>query len=208
MSVFSLTPQLVYADARGYMPAFTAAARQTGVDRNLLLAVASRESNMGMTLANGLGDNGYGIGIMQIDRRAHPQFAATHGGFDARDNVLKGAQILRHNLQTYGGNKLLALDAYNAGTGGVSRALDFGVHPDSYTTGGDYGTDVLNRYHTLKKMSGGTHMAGPKSTERPETRAMKLAWITGGGLLTSIFAAVYIIESSNNSKSKITKYEQ
>jgi soluble lytic murein transglycosylase-like protein len=139
----------------GYLSAFSAAARKTGLDRSLLLAVASRESRIGEALSpSGLGDGGNGIGIMQIDRRWHPQFAAVTDALDSWANVQKGAELLNTELNRYGGNLRFALDAYNAGAGNVDKALNRGLDPDSYTTGGNYGRDVISRYRLLQQISG------------------------------------------------------
>jgi soluble lytic murein transglycosylase-like protein len=187
----TLSTELTWAKAQGYMPAFSSAARQTGVDRNLLLAVASRESGIGMSLNPlGLGDSGNGIGIMQIDRRYHPQFAATHSGFAFWDNILKGAQILKNELNKYGGNKQYALDAYNAGSGGVTKAVNRGLSPDYYTTGGDYGSDVLGRYHIMQQLSNknstdetDTQTNTPVHHHKPEDRAELIILLSTGAAL-------------------------
>jgi soluble lytic murein transglycosylase-like protein len=197
----TISTQLTWASANGYMPAFSAAARQTGVPRNLLLAVASRESCIGMCLDDfGLGDHGNAIGLMQIDKRYHPDFA--NGPLTADANVLKGAQILKKELDHYGGDKKTALAAYNAGEGGVSRATFAGNEPDSATTGGNYGADVLSRYAILQQMSGsspsdaeaseggGPHGAG--SRHLPENAAEKLTLMAGGSLIAAATAFTFI----------------
>ena len=72
----TIASQIAHIKNNGVIAAFNQVASETGLDRNLLLAIASRESGMGKKLdANWLGDNGNGIGLMQIDRRYHKDFA-------------------------------------------------------------------------------------------------------------------------------------
>lgn len=196
-SILTISTQLAYAKMQGYLPAFTAAARQTGIDRNLLLAVASRESAMGITLNSlGLGDGGHGNGLMQIDDRSHGNFTSTHSPLNARANVLYGAQHLKGLIDFYGGNLRYALPAYNAGKGGVNRAVQQGLPPEYYTTGRDYASDVLQRYQILQRMSGASQNDDPGSVPstnpRPEDKAATLLLITGGSLLASLGIAVYL----------------
>jgi soluble lytic murein transglycosylase-like protein len=193
----TISSQLAYAKARGYLPAFSAAARQTGIDRNLLLAVASRESAMGKTLSpTGYGDNGNGIGIMQIDRRYHPNYAAGYLPLDTYANVQKGAEILRSELDRYGGNRQYALDAYNAGAGNVAAGVNQGMGPDFYTTAGNYGSDVLRRYGILQGLSG---QADGGSKPAKGHKALKIVAISGGAVFT-IAAAGYVVWQKTNWK--------
>lgn len=151
----SIQTQLTYLMASGLLDAFKRIAAETGVGSNLLLAVASRESNMGMSLdENGLGDSGNGIGIMQIDRRYHPEYARQHSPFDYANNIRKSAYILKKDLQNFGGNKHQALAAYNAGTGSVRQAIIQGLNPDLFTTGQNYAQNVLTRYKLINGLMG------------------------------------------------------
>jgi soluble lytic murein transglycosylase-like protein len=192
-----ITGELTYAKSQGLMPAFDAAAVATGIDRNLLLAVASRESNMGLGLdANWLGDGGAGMGLMQVDRNAHPGFAARHNPRNNRENVLKGAQILKAEINRYGGNLNYALPAYNAGSGNVNKALGRGLSPDAYTTGDDYGRDVLDRYSIIKSMGGTEQKVVNNSVVtvpgKPEDEAQQLVIFSGAALLSALLGTSYI----------------
>lgn len=153
-----ISSQIAFIMANGIMPAFTQASYITGVDRDLLLAVASRESNMGMNLdENWLGDNGHGYGIMQIDKRYHSAFTSNNAPNNHAANILKGATILKAEIDRFNGNKLHALAAYNAGPSSVREAIMQGLDPDLYTTGQNYGKDVLNRYKIIKALGGNSH---------------------------------------------------
>lgn len=199
-NAITISTELAYAKNGGFMPDFDAAAKRTGIDRNLLLAIASRESNMGLALdSNWLGDNGNGIGLMQVDRRWHPSYATTYSPQDTTANVRKGAQILQDYLYHFDGNQRYALAAYNAGPGNVEKALAQGLDPDAYTTGKDYSRDVLQRYDIIRGMGGKpkkkTESNGSKVVvrEKPEDKATRLVIISGTTLLSSLLITTYII---------------
>lgn len=194
VSKLTISTQLTYANLRGYLDAFSYAARATGVDRDLLLAVASRESAIGMTLGpDWLGDSGYGIGLMQIDRRFHERFARTHRPRDNRANVLYAARLLKDLLGRFGGVKKYALAAYNAGPDDVVRALRQGVPVDTYTTGGDYSTDVLSRYRIIKQMGAAERRNGHwvNVPDRPEKQAVRQVVLGSSVLLSGILVVSY-----------------
>lgn len=65
--------------------------QEEGVSPFLLAGVMSRESNFGKALAaDGTGDHGNGLGVMQVDKRYHKAFAArtTNGTPDWKDPYL------------------------------------------------------------------------------------------------------------------------
>ncbi|MCW9709056.1 transglycosylase SLT domain-containing protein [Fodinibius salsisoli] len=152
---FSISAELTYARIRGLMGYFADASRRYGVPLTLLLAVASRESRMGLALApDGTGDHGNGIGIMQIDKRHHPNFTDRHSHFDHQANIDYGAQYLAKLLQQFNGNTTRAVAAYNAGPNKVRTAIYAGLPPDSVTTGKDYSQDVLERKQLIVQLLG------------------------------------------------------
>jgi len=61
----------------------------------------------------------------------------------------KAAEILRGGDDRFGSWKE-ALVAYNAGPDAVERARRAGINPDRYTTGGDYGRDVIERAAVIR----------------------------------------------------------
>lgn len=154
-SSFSISTELTYARIRGLMRYFSDASRRYGLPLALLLAVASRESRMGLALsADGTGDHGNGIGIMQIDRRYHPGFTGSHSPFDHQANIDYGAEYLAKLLREFNGNTTRAVAAYNAGPKKVSTAIYAGLPPDSVTTGGDYSQDVQERKQLIEQLLG------------------------------------------------------
>ncbi len=114
----------------------------------------SRETNG----RNIVGDGGHGRGLMQIDDRTWGSWLRTHkGGLDPRSNIMKGASILRQNLNYFKGKiaaskvRRAAIAAYNAGPGNVLSALRRGRSADSVTTGGNYSRDVIARADKFAK---------------------------------------------------------
>lgn len=125
---------------------------------SVVAAIGSRESAWGLLLSpkgpNGTGDQGHGRGLMQIDDRFHQQFIRSGKWSDPRENITYAInQVLAPNYNQLAqttnlqGVELLraTLASYNAGLGNVTDAIKQGLDPDYYTTGRDYGRDVLNR---------------------------------------------------------------
>jgi len=134
---------------------FEAASVKYSIELAVLLGIASRETNCVPDLAycRKFGDGGHGRGIIQIDDRWHKKFLAKHNGKPQPEACIDyGAALLRANLDYFKGDYIKALCAYNAGIGGVNRALAEGKTPDQATTGGDYGSDVLRRANLFKQL--------------------------------------------------------
>lgn len=137
---------------------FLAAAAATGTDPFTLAAICDRESLGGDALSppgpGGTGDNGNGLGLMQLDKRAHPE-VLQHPWQDPHFNITTGAGILREALDALGWDYPAAICAYNSGVGNAKKAkaklnpsssLDDKIEAfDAYTTGKNYVKDVLAR---------------------------------------------------------------
>ncbi|MFL5349981.1 MAG: peptidoglycan-binding protein [Hyalangium sp.] len=159
------------AQYRQWLPQVQAAAKKYNLDPALIFAVMSRESGG----KNIRGDGGHGRGLMQIDDRSWGSWLSGHnGGMDPASNIMKGAEILRANLDQFKGNTKAALAAYNAGGGNVNKALRAGHDPDSVTTGHNYGSDVLKREAQFKGVStggsGSTSGTGGTTPSKPTTK--------------------------------------
>lgn len=107
---------------------FNEVSNEYGVNVNLLKAVAKAESDFDTEAVSYCGAQG----IMQL----MPTTAESLGvedPFDARQNITGGAKMLAYFLDDYNGNVTLALAAYNAGSGSVSKYG--GVPPYKETLG-------------------------------------------------------------------------
>lgn len=95
---------------------FIEASEKYNVPLNLLKAVAKQESDFNQ---NSLSHSG-AQGIMQL-MPATARFLGVKDAFDPQENIMGGAKYLSQKLKMYNGDITLALAAYNAGSGNVSK---------------------------------------------------------------------------------------
>lgn len=95
---------------------FEAASKKYHVPLNLLKAVAKQESDFNNRCVSHAGAQG----LMQLMPATARSLGVTDS-FDAWQNVMGGAKYLSQKLAMYQGNLRLALAAYNAGSGNVSK---------------------------------------------------------------------------------------
>lgn len=133
--------------------------------------IVSRESGGGLYLdppaADGLGDNGHGHGLAQVDDRPAPDDASDYekqlaakrrahiGSGDWKDprkhlrfaavEVLRGAYDQFADVEDTELRIAAAVAAYNSGVDNVRRQLDAGRDVNAVTTKKDYARDVLAR---------------------------------------------------------------
>ena len=128
-----------------------------GVPFSLLAAICDRESRGGEALRppgpGGRGDAGHGHGLFQIDDRTWGTWLATHEWWLPEVNADKGASILATSLREFG-RLQEAVAAYNCGPEKVRRLHIMRPQPtlaelDVLTTGRDYVTWVVRRWHEL-----------------------------------------------------------
>ncbi len=101
-------------------------AAEKGLDPSLIAAVIYAESRFADRTSRA-----GARGLMQLTPQTARAIAQRTGGVAFRDadlatpqvNISYGAWYLRHLLDHYGGNEVLALAAYNAGMGNVDRWL-------------------------------------------------------------------------------------
>ena len=95
---------------------FKEAANKYGVSERLLKAIAYTESGF---QANATSSSG-AMGIMQL----MPSTASAYGvsdPYDAYQNIMGGAAVLKDLLNMFQGNQSLAIAGYNAGCGNVKK---------------------------------------------------------------------------------------
>lgn len=117
-------------------PLIDSAASKSGVPRNVLHAVITRESGFRPCAVSSKGAQG----LMQLMPATAVELGVADP-FDPAQNVEAGARLLQQLLTRYNGNLELALSAYNAGAGAVDRAG--GVPPFAETR--TYVVEILKK---------------------------------------------------------------
>jgi hypothetical protein len=158
-----LQRQFQAAKTKGWIAYFQKAASDYEFAPELLLGIASRETNM----KNIVGDGGHGYGIMQIDDRSYPDWCHSGGWKDVNACIQRGALVLdgkREQIRSGEGKSLkvggmtfrgasnlsatdllhVSIAAYNCGLWAFF-SFSKGADPDAKSTGRDYSKDVLNR---------------------------------------------------------------
>jgi soluble lytic murein transglycosylase-like protein len=128
------------SDSSAYRGAIDSAAQRYGLDPALLESVIQQESGFNPNATSSAGAQG----LMQL----MPQTAASLGvtnPYDPSQSIEGGARYLKGALDQFGGNVSLALAAYNAGGGAVTRYG--GIPPYAETQ--NYVQQVLGRYQQL-----------------------------------------------------------
>ena len=163
-----LAQQVALARSRGWLQPIARAEKRHKLPQGMLLAIASRETNM----QDIVGDGGHGRGLFQIDDRFHGDWLAKHGAPGGgttpriKDAADYAAALLASNV-AYAQKKKVGEDqqvrfaaaAYNAGCGGAFAGFQAG-NCDLKTTGGDYGADVLERLAAIQGKNGGDPSGG------------------------------------------------
>lgn len=148
-----LQKQFDFIIKSGWIELFESSAAEFSFPPEILIAIASRETNINPKYQHAKGDGGHGHSIMQIDDRSFPDFCKSDDWKDPAKAIRMGAQVLKNKLdevQRVRGipetDRLrIAIAAYNCG---ARRACDHylnGRSPDTSTTGKDYSADVGER---------------------------------------------------------------
>lgn len=180
-----LKTQIDRAKRLGWLPFFEEAADLITpgfFDVADLLAIGSRETNLDPKWLTKPGDRGNGFGLMQADKRSFPEFTKGDGWKDARTGILFGAKVLmqkwadqeqsvgkrltvkssKGGSYTFTGRAAVgqiaqhvALSSYNCGRWAL-YAWANGQPIDKYSTGKDYGADVMERAGVIRSYLGQT----------------------------------------------------
>jgi len=128
-----------------YQREFRTAARATGVDEAWLRAVAHAESDYSADAVSAKGAKG----VMQLMPDVLGDYRVADP-FSARQSILAGARVLKSLDARYGGDRILAAAAYNAGPGAVEHYG--GVPPYAETR--EYVGKVNTLYASYRKAMG------------------------------------------------------
>ena len=124
--------------AQNYVFFFKRAAYLYGIDEQLLMSIARRESHFGYNCGNYSPKKA--AGMMQILPSTGARWGLSlEDLYDPYKNIMFGAQYVSERINAYDGNWTLGLSAYNQGSSKVNRG--------SYST--TYATKVLETYNTI-----------------------------------------------------------
>jgi hypothetical protein len=132
-------------DTGVYRREFASAARATGLDEAWLRAIAHAESDYAADAVSVKGAKG----VMQL----MPDTIGDYGvgdPFSAKQSILAGAKLLKALEDQYGGDRVLAAAAYNAGAGAVAQYG--GVPP--YVETQEYVAKVTTLYARYRQAMG------------------------------------------------------
>ena len=167
---------------------FAEASRQYGVPLNLLKAIGKAESNFNPQAVSGAGAQG----VMQL-MPATARSLGVEDSFDARSNIMGGAKYIAGLLERYQGDTVLALSAYNAGSGNVEKYG--GVPPFAETQ--NYIQKVLSYAGETIDLSGIQTARSAGNSIYPSALDLLSALASGTGSSSSVFNqqdAQYLVE--------------
>jgi len=128
-------------DARPFADAIAQAAARAGIETELLHAVVKTESGYRVDARSDKGATG--LAQLMPDTARHYDRKALH---DADRNLLVGARYLRSLLDRFDNALPLALAAYNAGPGAVTRYQGIPPYPETRA----YVARVIAEYEALR----------------------------------------------------------
>ncbi len=135
--ILKVKPDASVAYAQELVALFQHESRVQGLDELLLMAIAHKES----TFNAGLGRSGKAQGLMQIMPKTAAGFGVEEWQLhDAHTSVRLASTLLNGHLKAYDNNIVVALSAYNQGSGRVNRG--------NYTT--TYANKILDQVDKIE----------------------------------------------------------
>jgi hypothetical protein len=151
------------AKANDWIPAFIEAANDKKFPPEVLMGIASRETNMENIKGDFRGGIYHGYGLMQIDVGSYPDWIKSGAWHNPLEGIKKGAEVLAEKRRevanaakasgqrlTEGALERISIAAYNCGASPAYKHWRSNTDPDESTTGKDYSQDVLARAEVFK----------------------------------------------------------
>ena len=135
-------------------------AKQNGISATLLDALIKQESGFRAKIVSPSG----AVGLTQL-MPATAKSLGVSNSYDPAQNIEGGAKYLKQQLDKFGGDISLALAAYNAGPGAVTKYG--GIPPYAETQ--NYVKSVLGDYNARKSNETAVAEIGDKKIEDPQT---------------------------------------
>jgi len=126
--------------ATPYAAAIDAAGQRYGIDPLLIQSVIQQESGFNPNSTSSAGAQG----LMQLMPSTSASMGVTNP-YDPNQSIDGGARVLRQALDQFGGNTQLALAAYNAGSGAVTRYGGIPPYPETQ----NYVRNIMAHYQQL-----------------------------------------------------------
>ncbi len=182
---------------------FHEASEKYGVSERLLKAIAYTESGFQADATSSAG----AMGIMQL----MPSTASAYGvtdPYDAYQNIMGGAAVLKNLLQMFQGNQSLAIAAYNAGCGNVQKYG--GIPPFSETQSyvqkvsalAQTNVSVPDTTYPVTGNQSSEKQSGTSTTEVSEKTAQKNAKLLAE--IKEIISAISMLSSDNGTYTNTT----
>jgi hypothetical protein len=172
----------------GWIPVIGAAADRYQFTTELLLAIASRETNLDVKYQRVPGDRGHGFSMWQLDIGSHRDWIATGAWKDVGTAVMKAGEALaakraevkaearRRNLVLAPTDvERITVAAYNCGSGPAlsSFVRTNGADADRATTGHDYSADAIARRDVFASFLASSGTIGVKGGTKPSSDGTK-----------------------------------
>jgi len=154
------TSKEIFENVTGpYAELIRASAKQNGISATLLDALIKQESGFRAKIVSPSG----AVGLTQLMPSTAKSFGVSNS-YDPAQNIEGGAKYLKQQLDKFGGDISLALAAYNAGPGAVTK---YGNKIPPYAETQNYVKTVLGDYNARKSNETAVAEIGDKKISDP-----------------------------------------